>query len=298
MTLNQIKYFCKLAELQHYGKAAQQLFIAQPTLSKSMAQLEAELEVTLFEHKGRNVVLTDAGKTFYKYVKPGLSQIRLARDVMKDYVGSRRLPVIGSVSPAISSVVVPIMNAYRSDIHGFPKVAMRVGTSEDLIEDLRNGECDLVYCTRIPDADDITFVRISEHPFIVVMREDDPLASFESITPEMLNGRIMCFTNARAYNEIIFGMLEHYGVEPVIHSYANDDAAMFGMVRAGAAIFITSDYPQAYSKGLAIKRLDQDVCMREIYLAYTERSLLDSFAKDLIDFSRTNGPAILENYQA
>ena len=58
MTLNQILYFQKVARLENYHQAAEELYISQPSLSRSMAALESELGVALFEKKGRGVTLT------------------------------------------------------------------------------------------------------------------------------------------------------------------------------------------------------------------------------------------------
>ena len=52
MTLNQILYFQKVARLENYHQAAEELYISQPSLSRSMAALESELGVALFEKKG------------------------------------------------------------------------------------------------------------------------------------------------------------------------------------------------------------------------------------------------------
>ena len=62
MTLNQILYFRKVARLENYHQAAEELYISQPSLSRSMAALESELGITLFEKNGRGVVLTNAGR--------------------------------------------------------------------------------------------------------------------------------------------------------------------------------------------------------------------------------------------
>ena len=288
MTLNQLTYFCRLAEMQHYGRAAKALYISQPSLSKSMAHLENELSVTLFEHAGRGVVLTDAGKAFFQQVKPALDQIASAKAIMRQYSGSHRLPVIGCVSPAVTSVLSPFLDAYRMEGNSFPKIVVRVDTSEALVDALRANECDLAFCTRIPDASDLAFVCVATMPFVVVMREDDPLATLDSIDPGLLRDRPMAFTNAAAYNAILNRIFTRYGFEPIIHSYANDDTALFGMVRAGAAIFITSDYPQIYSHGLAIRPLRQDVCQREICLAYTDRSLVDPVVASMIGFLKSH----------
>lgn len=284
MTLNQLIYFCKLAETEHYGQAARMLYISQPSLSKSIALLENELDVALFERQGRNVKLNQAGQTFYQRIKPALSQIDAAKDIMRQYSSAYRFPSIGCVSPAVTSVLAPLLDSYRMAGNSYPQVILRVDTSEALVEALQRGKCDLAFCTQIPDSPDVTFIKVATLPFVVVMREDDPLASFESIQPTQLRGRPMAFSNAEAYNAILSRIFEHYDIQPVIHSYANDDTAMFGMVRAGAAIFITSDYPQIYSNGLAIRRLDQNVCQREICVAYTKWSLLHPIVASLIEF--------------
>ena len=67
MTLNQILYFQKVARLENYHQAAEELYISQPSLSRSMAALESELGVALFEKKGRGVTLTKAGKLFLSH---------------------------------------------------------------------------------------------------------------------------------------------------------------------------------------------------------------------------------------
>ena len=67
MTLNQILYFQKVARLENYHQAAEELYISQPSLSRSMAAIESELGVALFEKKGRGVTLTKAGKLFLEH---------------------------------------------------------------------------------------------------------------------------------------------------------------------------------------------------------------------------------------
>lgn len=77
MTLNQILYFQKIANLENYHQAAEELYISQPSLSRSMASLENELGVTLFEKEGRGVTLTKAGRMFLEYASPSRSPYRI-----------------------------------------------------------------------------------------------------------------------------------------------------------------------------------------------------------------------------
>lgn len=64
MTLNQLLYFYKAAELEHFNLAADHLHISEPSLSRSIRSLEQELGVSLFEKRGRNITLTKAGQIF------------------------------------------------------------------------------------------------------------------------------------------------------------------------------------------------------------------------------------------
>ena len=65
MTLNQILYFQKVARLENYHQAAEELYISQPSLSRSMASLEDELGVTLFEKKAEEWNLQKPGSFFW-----------------------------------------------------------------------------------------------------------------------------------------------------------------------------------------------------------------------------------------
>ena len=75
MELTQLRYFLKVAELQHITRAAEELHIAQPALTQTIHRLEKELEVPLFGIKGRNIVLTEYGRYFYEKLKPLLTGI-------------------------------------------------------------------------------------------------------------------------------------------------------------------------------------------------------------------------------
>ena len=81
MNLSQLRYFRKLAQVQHFTRAAEELFITQPALSNSIKQLEGELGIPLFEQHGRNVRLTKFGKEFNEYVSEGRNMRTVCREL-------------------------------------------------------------------------------------------------------------------------------------------------------------------------------------------------------------------------
>ena len=69
MEIKQMKYFVEVVDHKGMTNASKHLFIAQPTISKAIKDLEQELDMTLFDRSKRQLVLTDAGSIFYKKCK-------------------------------------------------------------------------------------------------------------------------------------------------------------------------------------------------------------------------------------
>ena len=75
MNLKDLKYFLAIAELEHFGHAAEQCNVSQPTLSGQIKKLEETLGVMLFERTNRRVMLTDAGHQIAIYAKRILREV-------------------------------------------------------------------------------------------------------------------------------------------------------------------------------------------------------------------------------
>ena len=75
MEFTQLKYFYTLAQNLHVTHTAEQLHIAQPSLTQSIRRLEKELNVKLFKTSGRNIVLTDCGKYLQRKIEPMLKTL-------------------------------------------------------------------------------------------------------------------------------------------------------------------------------------------------------------------------------
>lgn len=99
MTLNQILYFERIARLGNYHLAAEELYISQPSLSRSMATLEQELGVALFEKKGRGVALTKAGLLFLERADRIIAEYRTTVEQMQELATDGGRIDIGYVFP-------------------------------------------------------------------------------------------------------------------------------------------------------------------------------------------------------
>ncbi len=84
MELSQLLYFRTAARLEHFSKAAKQLHISQPSLSSSIAKLEAELGTELFDRRGKTVTLNPYGQIYLQQVEDILIRVDAANDLLHD----------------------------------------------------------------------------------------------------------------------------------------------------------------------------------------------------------------------
>lgn len=105
MTLNQLSHFQMVAKYENYRKAAEELYISQPSLSRSIAALEEELQVPLFEKSGRGVQLTKGGKMFLEYVDRILHDCEVAKSKMQELASGGGKIDIGYVFPLASHYI-------------------------------------------------------------------------------------------------------------------------------------------------------------------------------------------------
>ena len=286
MTLNQLRYFRVLAKTEHYTKAADALAISQPSLSRAIALLEEELGVLLFTRRGRNVVLTDAGRALLRYVEAGLDTLDAGAAAMRDFrTGAERVS-IGSITPVVNTYLPKMLEAFRTDADSKACFDIRVDQTERLLAGLKAGMYDLVFCSYQPGESTLVFTPVVELPFVVAMRHDDPLAACSQITPEQLAGRPMLFTDSPAYSDLLRRMLGEYGIQPEIRGYSNEDSVLLSMVQAGLGVFISTDHPQMYSPDTVLVPFRQDRYRRYVYMVTRPGLAASTAAAQLIHYNQ------------
>jgi len=145
MELRHIRYFLAVARLQHFRKAAAELNLAQPALSRQIKDLESELGVVLLDRDRRSVQLTDAGSRFLRHAERILQDVRSAEEEMLALRGVVQGRVVvgegiglGGLNPAT------MLASFRARYPGV-QVSLREETTPFLLEWLRTGEIDLAF---------------------------------------------------------------------------------------------------------------------------------------------------------
>lgn len=237
-----LRYFVKLAKLEHYTRAAEELMITQPSLSHAIATLEQELGVALFEKVGRNIQLTKYGKAFLTGVEASLQQLDASVNSLKMTGSGEGTIELGFVR-ALGIDFVPrmvesfLMENPGKNIHF--NLSTGSGLSKDLLAGLKAQQYDMVMCSRIDREPDIEFVPIATQDLVVIVPEGHELADRDSIKiQETILYPQVIFKKKSGLRYIVDDIFDEIGAYPEVTYEVEEDQVVAGFVAHGFGIAI------------------------------------------------------------
>ena len=213
MEFRVLQYFLAVAREQSVSGAAEYLHLSQPTLSRQLKALEAELGKQLFIRGNRKITLTDEGMTLRKraeeivqLVKKTEDEIILSDDSLSGniYIGAGETDAVRILARAANQVQA-----------SYPKICFHIssGDATDVIEQLDKGLLDFGVLFEPTDLSEYNYLRIpAKDEWGVLMRRDAPLSEKRMITPEDLWDKPL-IVSRQAVNKSR-GLFEWLGKEP------------------------------------------------------------------------------------
>ncbi len=170
MDLKQLESFVRVAELGSFTRAAVELGLAQPALSRQVRQLEVELHQHLLKRNGRGAVVTEAGQTLLQHARGILHQVERAREELGQVKGSLAGRVAVGMPPSISrSLTVPLVHAFRKVMPG-ATLSIRESLSAAMQEDLVKGRLDLALLYNPASVSEIQLQPLIRQKLFVIQR--------------------------------------------------------------------------------------------------------------------------------
>lgn len=174
--------FISVAENLNFSKAAQELFISQPAVTKHIKELENKVSTTLFERKGNKVFLTKAGKLMYRHLKIIQGQYNELSyelgQLNNDFKGNL---VIGA-SSTISQYVIPaVIAAFH---YKYPKVNVRLlnGNSFEMEQKLLDNAVDIALVENLSSAANIRYIDFLDDEIVCVTGSRSVFAKRKNIS--------------------------------------------------------------------------------------------------------------------
>ena len=289
MNLSQLYYFSKLSELEHFSKAAKELYITQPSLSHAIKSLETELGVQLFEREGRRMRLTPFGKEFAVYVKRGLREIDKGVELAQEFNGKLGGTVnVGAVLTVQGDYLPPLFHDFSENYSQEVKLNMFQGFSIPLVEGLENDKYDVVFAAAGERKPNLCYEHVLSHELVAVVNKNNPLAQRDSIgIPELSGYNVHTYRLGTPIGEEVNDLLTEYNLSAK-HD-CEDEVSLGGIISAmpndiALATLTISLKAFDHLRFLRIEEVPQD--FHPIYMIYKRDAYRSCAAERFIQFSQ------------
>ena len=238
MTLQQLKYIIQIVQSGSISMAAQKLYITQPSLSKSIADLEKEMGITIFCRNNRGVYLSKDGIKFLSYARQVVEQADLLEQQYKFGTPVRRIFAISAQHYAfVVNAFVALVKEYEKNKYEF---SLRESRTFDIIEDVRTqrSELGIIFLSnfnreviqRILQNDDVQFVPLfTAKPHVFVSR-NNPLTEFDKVVLEDLTEYPRLTYEQGVNNSFHFSEELHSTMESPKSIIVSDRATLFNLL--------------------------------------------------------------------
>lgn len=242
MELRHLRYFAAVAAHGSFSRAANNLHLTQPALSRQVKDLEEEIGVPLFVRGTNAVTLTEAGEIFYEEARDLLARADLAIQRVRGEARSETLRV--GYGPSLTSGIMPrAIERFQAAVPGV-RLELEDLTPREMAEKAQEGVLDLVV---VPGSAETVirgfqWAELRRVALVLVMARDHPLAKLAKIPPSRLEGlplHGLGRANFPDYVPRMRAILKPYGITPNLATLINDGVTtLFAALEAakGAAI--------------------------------------------------------------
>ncbi len=186
MELDQLRHFVKVAELENFTRAAEQVGLSQPALSRSVARLEQELGRPLFDRQARRAALTDAGLLLLDRARAILTMTDDLKAELCDDGESGKVRV-GAI-PTVAPYFLPECLKSFHGRHPRAQLIVLEDTTDNLVKKVADGEVDVAVAALPIAAKYVEVEPLFEEELLLVTSADHPLARKKAITPADIAG--------------------------------------------------------------------------------------------------------------
>lgn len=237
--LRHLRYFLAVAEVLHFGRAAERLHITQPSLSQQIRKLEQLIGAELFNRSSRSVELTAAGEALRSRVRRTFEDVEeavaAARDADQGIIGTFSVGFIETVAVGM------VPRAVRRFRDSHPQVALRLRelSVPEQIDGLITGALDLGFVLTDLGHGDLVVERVLEEEFVVAVPDGHHLAHRDGLTP----GEVVAEPLVVIEREVMPGlydetmaMIREYGADLRIAQKVTGTLAVLGLVASGLGL--------------------------------------------------------------
>lgn len=280
MEWQQLEYFQTVATYQHFTRASKKLSISQPALSRSIAKLEAELGVQLFDREGRNIRLNRYGERFKIRVDRALKEIQSGKKELQHLLHPDFGVVALSFLKSLGISTVP--NLINDFLLQAPNIRFQLyqNATNVMLDQLEKGEVDFVLSSMTETRKSIEWSYLWEEEIYVYVPLGHRLSYKSEVSIEDLTKEpIIVVKKGYGLRTITDQLFQHAKVTPNILFEGDEVVTVLGFVSAGLGISLLPRMKKLEQERVVRLRIKESGSRRKIGLAWKTNGYLSPAAK-------------------
>lgn len=295
-SLRQLRVFVTVAQARSFSRAGEIIGLSQSAVSHSVKELETQTGVKLLDRTTREVVLTEAGQQLAMRLQRLLDELN---STLRD-VGRLGQQLSGTVRVAASQTISAhlIPQCIAESNHRYPDIdfVLHDRPQQWVLESIRQGDVDFGIVIDPGAVSDLECEVVLSEPFLLLCRDDDPLASLPQVAWQALQGANLVLQDyASGSRPLIDAALTAQGVKATIVQEIGHPATLFPMVEAGIGISVLPALALPLPQGsrLTVKRFVPCV-ERQLMLVRRKNRSLSGAAHACWDVVRMQARCLME----
>jgi DNA-binding transcriptional LysR family regulator len=296
-TLHQLKVFEAVARHSSFTRAAEELFLTQPTVSMQVKQLAKAVGLPLFEQVGKHLYLTAAGRELLatcQEIFEKLSQFEIAiADLRGLKQGCLRLAVITTAKYVVPRLLGPFCQRYPGI-----DVSLTVTNHERVLESLADNRDDLYILSQPPEDIDVSTHTFLENPLVVLASRHHPLATAKNISLKRLAQEPFIMREpGSGTRKAVQKLFDQHGVSVKVKLDLGSNEAIKQAIAGGLGISVLSWHTLALEgtiSQLTILDVEHFLIQRYWYVVYPTGKQLSVIARTFLDYLLNEGKEIAQ----
>jgi LysR family transcriptional regulator, transcription activator of glutamate synthase operon len=286
MDLLQLKYFQEVAKHQHLTKAAQELNVSQPALSKMISKLEQRLGYQLFDRTGRQIRLNKLGESYLKIVENVFLELQKGEKELA-FLTEKQNELI-SVAVTIPTILPQLLGGFLED---HPKARFRQyqAFADRMKLQLETGEIDVGISTFPIEGDNIEWYPIIEEEILLAVPLSHPLAERENILlNEVENDPFIVMPPGYGFRQMTENFCAEAGFYPDFAFEGDETGVTYELVEKGLGIAFSPSLIRSQrlsSLKLVELSITEPKCMRSVGLAWHKERAKTKAVQEFITYT-------------
>ena len=287
MDLNQLKNFVAVARTGNISKAAQELYVTQPSLSKSIARLEEELNVPLFHHRKGRIELNEYGSVFLSSVNIAFAQLDSGiQTIQRMYEMDQHILSLGSNISAYLPSVLPGFFQRHPEIG----VRQRDVTTQQMIDGILDRSLTLGISMEPIVHDMIRFRELGHKEYMLAVHQDNPIAAADHVSVSALEHETFIVDSSRLRLKPLQRICQEQGFLPNVGFEVESSELIYSLVENNQGIAIVP-----LGLGCGLMQLHPDHHMRLVHIDENLPHIIIGIASHR-NFAYTQAASAFEEY--